>query len=79
MAFLRAMTITPAQILGLESGQIAEGAVADLVLIDPNRPWHVDSQTLKSKSKNTPFDRRRLTGRAVKTIIDGEIVFDLDN
>ena len=78
MAFLRAMTITPAQILGLEAGQIAEGAVADLVLIDPNRPWHVDSQTLKSKSKNTPFDRRRLTGRAVKTIIDGEIVFDLD-
>jgi len=79
MAFLRALTIAPAQILGLEKGKIEEGAVADMILIDPNRPWHVDSQTLNSRSKNTPFDRRRLTGRTVKTIIDGEIVFDLDN
>ncbi len=78
MAFLRALTINPAQVLGLERGQICEGAAADLILIDPNRPWHVDNQTLKSRSKNTPFDRRRLTGRAVKTIISGEIVFDLD-
>lgn len=78
MAFLRALTITPAQILGLQAGQIAQGATADIILIDPNRPWLVDNQTLRSRSKNTPFDRRRLTGRAVKTIIDGEIVFDLD-
>jgi len=78
MAFLRALTINPAQILGLERGEIREGAVADLILIDPNRPWHVDNQALKSRSKNTPFDRRRLTGRAIKTIINGEIVFDLD-
>ena len=78
MALLRAMTITPAQILGISAGQIAEGATADIILIDPNRPWLVDNQALVSKSKNTPFDRRRLTGRAVKTIIDGEIVFDLD-
>lgn len=78
MAFLRALTIAPAQILGLQAGQITEGATADLVLIDPNRPWRVDNQALRSRSKNTPFDRRRLTGRAIKTIIDGEIVFDLD-
>ena len=78
MAFLRALTISPAQILGLEAGQISEGARADLILIDPNRPWHVHNQDLRSKSKNTPFDRRRLTGRAIKTIIDGKIVFDLD-
>lgn len=78
MAFLRALTINPAQILGLDAGHITEGARADLILIDPNRPWFVDNQTLKSRSKNTPFDRRRLTGRAIKTIINGEIVFDLD-
>jgi dihydroorotase len=79
MAFLRALTIAPAQILGLDSGHITEGATADLVIIDPNRPWMVDNQKLRSRSKNTPFDRRRLTGRAVKTIINGEIVFDLDS
>ena len=78
MALLRAMTITPAQILGINAGLIAVGSTADLIIIDPNRPWQVDNQALISKSKNTPFDRRRLTGRAVKTIIDGEIVFDLD-
>lgn len=77
MAFLKAVTCNPANLLGLESGRIAVGAPADIVLIEPDRPWVCNSELLLSKSKNTPFDGRRLTGRAVTTICAGEVVFEL--
>lgn len=75
MAALAAMTFNPAALLGLDSGRIAEGAPADLILIDPNAPWVCDSDKLLSRSKNTPFDGRRMTGRAVKTICGGRLVY----
>jgi dihydroorotase len=75
MAALAAMTCNPAALLGLESGRITEGAPADLILIDPHKPWVCDSDKLLSRSKNTPFDGRRMTGRAVKTICGGRVVF----
>ncbi len=74
-AFLRAVTARPAELLGLNAGQIKEGAPADLVLFDPEMPWVCDSEKLRSRSKNTPFDGRRLTGRAVYTIKGGEVVY----
>ncbi|MEE9347022.1 MAG: dihydroorotase [Robiginitomaculum sp.] len=76
MAFLSALTINPATLLGLPSGRICEGAPADLVLIDPHAPWVCDADALLSLSKNTPFDGRRLQGRAVMTIVGGEVVYD---
>jgi len=75
MAFLAALTCNPARILGLEAGRIAKGAPADLVLFAPNRPWVCDNAQLNSRSKNTPFDGRRMTGKAVHTIKDGKLVY----
>lgn len=75
-AFLRALTINPAQLLGLESGRIAEGAPADLVLFNPNTPWVCDADALRSQSKNTPFDGRRLQGRTVMTFVGGQCVYE---
>ena len=75
MAFLAAMTISPATLLGLDSGRLKPGAPADIVLFDENKPWVCDSDTLLSKSKNTPFDERRFIGRAIKTIVGGKVVY----
>ncbi|MEP1231555.1 MAG: dihydroorotase, partial [Litorimonas sp.] len=75
MAFLAALTCNPAKLLGLPSGRIAKGAPADLVIFAPNQPWVCHSETLKSRSKNTPFDGRRMTGKAVHTIKDGAVVY----
>lgn len=75
-AFLRALTINPAQLLGLDSGRIAEGAPADLVLFNPNTPWVCDADALRSQSKNTPFDGRRLQGRTVMTFVGGHCVYE---
>ena len=76
MTFLRAVTSNPADILGLEQGRLQEGAPADIVIIDPEKPWVCDVDDLTSLSRNTPFDGRQMQGRAVTTICRGEIVFD---
>ena len=76
MQFLACLTINPANLLDLPSGRLSAGAPADIVIFDPNLPWVCDSDQLVSKSNNTPFDDRRLTGRAIKTIVDGRIIYD---
>ena len=73
---LRPLTQNPANLLGLDSGVIAQGAPADLILFDAGAPIVVDAAKLKSKSKNSPFDGRRLQGKVLLTIVDGRIVYD---
>jgi len=72
----RAMSAAPCRILGLEGGSLAEGAPAHVTLIDPERPHVVDPSTFTSRGRNTPFAGRTLPGRAVMTVVAGEIVFD---
>ena len=75
LPFLAALTCNPADLLGLDSGRLRVGAAADLVIFDPHEPWVCDAETLRSRSKNTPFDGRRLTGRVKHTIKAGELVY----
>lgn len=70
------MSLNPAALLRLEAGTLAEGAVADITVIDPNLAWTVAPEKFLSKSRNTPFAGMRLKGRAVLTILAGEIVYD---
>ncbi|SFJ82903.1 dihydroorotase [Celeribacter neptunius] len=72
----RAMALNPAKRLGLDSGRLAEGAPADLVLFDPDAPLILDRFTLRSKSKNTPFDGARMQGKVLGTWVDGQQVFE---
>jgi len=73
---LRAMTLNPAKRLGLPQGRLSEGAPADLVLFDPDAPFLLDRFTLRSKSRNTPFDGARLQGRVTGTWVGGRRVYD---
>jgi dihydroorotase len=66
--------LKPAQLLGLDAGRIAKGAPADLVLCDIDAPIVVDANRLMSKSKNSPFDGRRLQGRVLLTLVGGRVV-----
>jgi dihydroorotase len=70
------MSVNPAHLLRLESGTLAEGAIGDITVIDPNLEWTVAPEKFLSKSRNTPFAGTRLKGRAVLTIVAGEIVYD---
>ena len=74
VTLIRAVTLAPARLIGLDAGRIAPGAAADLVLCDIGSPFTVDADKLLSKSKNSPFDGRRLQGRVILTMVDGRIV-----
>lgn len=69
------LSLAPSRLLGLEGGRLAKGAPADLVLLDPDVPYVLDRFALQSKSKNSPFDRRLMMGKALRTWVAGEEVF----
>lgn len=72
---LRPVTCGPADLLGLSQGRLEVGAPADLVLFDPETPWQCSREDLLSRSKNSPFDGRKLEGRVLRTFVDGRTVF----
>ncbi|MER2507403.1 MAG: dihydroorotase [Amaricoccus sp.] len=74
-ALWRALSLNPARLLGLEAGRLRPGAPADLVLFDPDAPFVLDRATLRSKSKNTPYDLRRMQGRVLATWVGGREIF----
>ena len=76
MTLLKALSTRPAELLGLAGGTLRAGAPADLVVIDPDVPWVLDRDELKSKCRNTPFDEARMQGRAVRTIVAGRTVYE---
>ncbi|MEJ0094398.1 MAG: dihydroorotase [Methylocella sp.] len=73
-----AMTLRPAEILGLPQGRLKIGAPADLIRFDPDEPYVVDPAKLHSRCKNTPFDEARMEGRVKLTLVAGDIVYEGD-
>ena len=71
----RALALNPAKRLGLTCGRLANGAPADLVLFDPDAPFVMDRYTLRSKSRNTPFDGQRMQGKVLATYVGGQQVY----
>lgn len=72
---IRTVTAAPANLLGLPGGRLAKGAPADLVLCDLVAPVVIQAEKLISKSKNSPFDGRRLQGKVLRTVVDGRVVY----
>jgi dihydroorotase len=73
---LARVTSDPARVLGVQSGRIAPGARADLVLFEPDAPFHVTADALRSQGKNTPFLGYELSGRVKTTLVAGNVVFE---
>jgi dihydroorotase len=68
--------INPRKILNLPVPKIKEGESANLTIIDPDLIWTVEISKFKSKSKNSPFDKRLLTGKSIAVINKGQMFFD---
>ncbi|WP_421868478.1 dihydroorotase [Pararhizobium sp.] len=77
MRLIDAMSTRPAQIFGLDAGTLKPGAKADITLIDLEEPWLFGKDAIVSRSKNTPFENARFTGRAVQTYVAGKLVHSL--
>ena len=69
------MTINPARVLGLGRGTLAEAATADITLINPDLEWTIDVARFESKSRNCPFHGQRVRGKAVMTLVGGEVKY----
>ena len=69
------MSRRPAQILGLDGGEIKEGAVADLAVVDLNEKYVIDGAKFISKGKNTPFGGYEVYGKVKYTLVGGEIKY----
>lgn len=69
------MSSNPADVMRLGMGQLKKGSPADITVIDPEMVWKVNVNKFKSKSRNSPYNGRRLTGRAIMTIVDGKVVY----
>jgi len=75
-ATLARVTSEPARVLGAPSGRIEPGAPADLIVFDPQAPFRVMPETLKSQGKNSPFLGYELAGRVRATLVAGNVVFE---
>lgn len=75
---MRKMSYEPAKVLGLEGGEICEGGVADIAIVDLDADYVVDGEKFLSKGKNTPFNGCRVWGKVLKTLVDGKVKFDAE-
>lgn len=65
------LSANPARILGVNAGSFAPGSAADLIFVDPDAPWIVDSAKMAASAGNTPFDRVPVQGRARRIMKGG--------
>ena len=73
------MACAPARVFGLPGGKLERGAPADVTVIDPDREWVVDPGRFLSKGRNSPYSGMSLRGRALCTIVGGQIVYRLQD
>ncbi|HEY3637344.1 MAG TPA: dihydroorotase, partial [Rhizomicrobium sp.] len=73
---LERLTASPARVLGLDGGQLAKGARADLIIFDPDELFRVDPKLLHSRARNTPFEGRTFEGRVHRTYVNGTCVYN---
>ena len=70
------MSANPAAILNLEGGEISEGGVADLTIVDLNEKYVINGENFLSKGKNTPFNGYEVYGKICYTIVDGIVKYE---
>jgi dihydroorotase len=71
------VTSKPAQLLGIDAGQLSIGAAADICVFDAQQEWQLTADNIHSEGKNTPFLNQTLQGRVTHTFVEGELVYQL--
>ena len=70
------MSTNPARMLGIDKGTLEIGKIADITIINPSIEYVVNGQEFESKSKNTPFNGMKLQGKAMYTIVGGQVIME---
>jgi len=69
------LAYAPSKVLGLETGNLSTGSVADLCIVDPSQQWAVSEDSLLSSGKNTPYLGHQMKGKVTHTVVNGHLVF----
>ena len=77
MGMARCMSYNPAQILGLDCGDISEGRVADITIFNPDKSYKINPKDFVGKNTNMPYAGREVTGRVTATIMGGKVTYEL--
>ena len=72
---IETLTINPAKILKINKGTLKKGSDADMCIFDLDAPWIIKADLLKSKSKNTAVEDRKVQGKVLMTFLNGELAF----
>ncbi len=72
---IKALTVNPAAIIGIDAGHLGVGATADVCLFNPALEWTLDRQSMRSNGKNSPWLGHTITGKVITTLIDGRVVY----
>ena len=72
---LRLISHNPAKILGIDAGSVQVGANADMVIFDPDAFWCLETDTMLSSGKNTPFIEQWFSGQVISTLLAGKMVY----
>lgn len=78
MQMAEKMSYNPARVLGIDKGSLQEGKIADIVIFDPEKTYTIDAARFASKSRNTPFHGRKVTGAVRATIAGGEVIYQAE-
>jgi len=78
LEWARRLSTNPARIAARPGGSLAVGAPADVAVIDPERRWRYDPAKGFSKSRNSPWAGREMIGRAIATLVEGRLVYDVE-
>lgn len=69
------MSYNPAKILGVNRGRLQIGADGDITVIDISEEYEIKKESFFSKGKNTPYDRKKVKGKVIATIVDGRVIY----
>ena len=75
LKLIELITANPAKILKINKGTLKVGSDADICIFDPDKPWKVDANKLKSKSKNAAIENKSLQGKVLMTFLKGQLVY----
>ncbi|MCR4998811.1 MAG: amidohydrolase family protein, partial [Lachnospiraceae bacterium] len=75
MQMFEKMSYNPAKVLGIDRGDISVGKVADVVIFDPKTTYEIHAANFRGKSKNMPYEGRKVTGQVVTTILSGKVTY----
>jgi len=77
MELIALMSSKPAAILGIEKGDLSIGKPADIAIFDLEYPYEIKADEFASKSRNCPFIGRKVYGKTLYTIVDGNVIYSI--